>query len=350
MTPDMLDVTIDAGVIAVPSPVSSADQLHDYVDTLLDWSELLDESWVAIHISEGAAEALVEDKLYPLRVQLKALFHDHGVVQYDVNTVTKVTDRLLALTPSFETCYRVKDVLADLLDTNPDIIKLTTHNGLQSDLARCVVLIAILRKHCRQPLAGHSLILRSAPGSLVKVRAQIHEIEHERDDLPALPSPPDYFEGDVLVCDDFKGLVKCLDESAILREARDTPGGELAIRVALFKQALAKSQEPNWSDTKAPAIGSRFLETCRECCLDQGGGLAPKILRAIVETMQNQNMGAVHALRAGMGGDDPQRMRGRDKAQRRDIDYEFHLHYWECANGVIELASVVHHNDFSIPE
>jgi hypothetical protein len=346
----MLDVTIDAGVIAVPSPVSSADQLHDYVDTLLDWSELLDESWVAIHISEGAAEALVEDKLYPLRVQLKALFHDHGVVQYDVNTVTKVTDRLLALTPSFETCYRVKDVLADLLDTNPDIIKLTTHNGLQSDLARCVVLIAILRKHCRQPLAGHSLILRSAPGSLVKVRAQIHEIEHERDDLPALPSPPDYFEGDVLVCDDFKGLVKCLDESAILKEARDTPGGELAIRVALFKQALAKSQEPNWSDTKAPAIGSRFLETCRECCLDQGGGLAPKILRAIVETMQNRNMGAVHALRAGTGGDDPQRMRGRDKAQRRDIDYEFHLHYWECANGVIELASVVHHNDFSIPE
>jgi hypothetical protein len=43
-------------------------------------------------------------------------------------------------------------------------------------------------------------------------------------------------------------------------------------------------------------------------------------------------------------------MRGRDKAQRRDIDYEFHLHYWECANGTIELASVVHHNDFSIPE
>jgi hypothetical protein len=43
-------------------------------------------------------------------------------------------------------------------------------------------------------------------------------------------------------------------------------------------------------------------------------------------------------------------MRGSDKAQRRDIDYEFHLHYWEIANDVIELASVVHHNDFSIPE
>ena len=346
----MLDVTIDAGVIAVPSPVSSADQLHDYVGTLLDWSKLLDEPWVAIHISEGAAEALVEDELYPLREQLKALFHDHGIIEYDVNTVAKVTDRLLALTPSFETYYRVKDVLADSLYTNPDIIKITTHDGLQSDLARCVLLIAILRKHCRQPLAGHSLILRAAPGPLVRVRAQIHEIEHERDDLPALPSPPDYFEGDVLVCDDFKGLVRCLDESAILKEACDIPGVELAIKVALFKDALSKSQKPNWSDAKSPKIGNHFLETCQKCCRDQGGGLPPSILRAIIETIRNQNMAAVHALRTGKGGADPQRMRGRDKAQRRDIDYEYHLHYWECVNGTIELGSVVHHNDFSIPE
>lgn len=346
----MLDLTIDAGVIAVPSPVHSAEVVHDYVDTLLDWSKLLEEPWVAIHISEGASEALFADGLYPLREQLRTLFGDHGIVEYDVNTVAKLIDKLLTLTPSFETYYRVKDVLADALDTDPDIIKLTTHNGLQSDLARCVILIAILRKHCRQPLAGHSLILRSAPDSIVRVRAQIHDIEHERDDLPALPSPPEYFEGDILVCDDFKGLVRCLDEGAILTEACDSSGVELAIKIALFKASLAWGQEPNWSDTRTPVIGASFLETCRECCRDQGGGLSPRILRAIVETMQSQNMAAVHALRTGKGGDDPQRMRGNDKAQRRDIDYEFHLHYWECANELVELASVVHHNDFSIPE
>lgn len=346
----MLDLTIDAGVIAVPNPVHSADVVHDYVDTLLDWSKLLEEPWVAIHISEGASEALFADGLYPLREQLRTLFGDHGIVEYDINTVAKLIDKLLSLTPSFETYYRVKDVLADALDTDPDIIKLTTHNGLQSDLARCVILIAILRKHCRQPIAGHSLILRSAPDSIVRVRAQIHDIEHERDDLPELPSPPEYFEGDVLVCDDFKGLVRCLDEGAILTEACDSSGAELAIKIALFKASLAWGQEPNWSDTRTPVIGASFLETCRECCRDQGGGLSPRILRAIVETMQSQNMAAVHALRTGKGGDDPQRMRGNDKAQRRDIDYEFHLHYWECANGLVELASVVHHNDFSIPE
>ena len=346
----MLDVTIDAGVIAVPSPVLSDDVVHNYVDTLLDWNKLLDESWIAIHISGGAPEALLADGLYPMRNQLTTLFGDHGIFEYDVNTVARFADRLLALTPSFETYYRVKDVLAEPLETDPDILTLTAHEGLQSNLTRCVILIAILRMYCRQPLAGHSVILRAAPGSIVRVRAQIYEIEHERDDLPQLPSPPEYFEGDVLVCDDFKGLVRCLDEDAMLMEACDSPGVELVIKIALFKASLARGQEPGWSDAETPVIGSSFRQTCQECCRDQGGRLSPRILRAIVETMESQNMAAVHALRTGRGGDDPQRMRGSDKAQRRDIDYEFHLHYWECSNGSVELASVVHHNNFSIPE
>ena len=62
----MLDVTIDAGVIAVPSPVLSDDVVHNYVDTLLDWNKLLDESWIAIHISGGAPEALLADGLYSI--------------------------------------------------------------------------------------------------------------------------------------------------------------------------------------------------------------------------------------------------------------------------------------------
>ena len=69
-----------------------------------------------------------------------------------------------------------------------------------------------------------------------------------------------------------------------------------------------------------------------------------------METIRGQNLPGVHALRTSPGGNATQRLRGTDKAQRRDIDQEFHLHYWECANGTIELASVVHHNDFSIPE
>src|SRR5688572_3844625 len=96
---EMLDLTIDAGVIAVPSPAHSPNVVHNYVDTLLDWSLLLEEPWVAMHISEGASEALFADGLYPLRDQLRTLFGDYGIVEYDVNTVARIVDKLLALTP-----------------------------------------------------------------------------------------------------------------------------------------------------------------------------------------------------------------------------------------------------------
>ncbi|NQV32393.1 MAG: hypothetical protein HQ515_06845 [Phycisphaeraceae bacterium] len=342
-------VTIDAGVIAVPRVDCAKNDAFLYVDTLLDWSKLLDEPWVAIYMSERAAEALIDEELFPLRRHLHDLFNTHGIVEYSVNDIATLAERLLSLTPSFETYYRVKDVLSDQLETIPDVIRLTTHDGLQSDLARCITLIAILRKHCSQPLGGHSLILRKTPKQLIQVRAQIHELEHSRDDILDLPCPPEFFEGDVLVCDDFHGLIECLDESAILIGASDDLGIQLAVRIALFKYDITQGELPDWGAVNVPAIGSEFRELCQQVCAEQGIAGPPKILRSIVETAKGYNFPAVHALRTGAGANNPQKTRDSDKAQRRDIDYELHLHYWECADGTIELASVVYHNDYSIP-
>ena len=343
-------VTIDASVLAAPHFPCTKNDAFQYVDTLLDWSKLLDETWVAIYMSERASEALIADELYPFRKHLSKLFQAHGIVEYDANTVARITEELLKHTPSFEIYYRVKEVLYEYPETKPDIIGLTIHDDLQSDLVRCIILIAVLRKYCSLPLGGHSLILRKAPKQVVQVRAQIYDLEHYRNDLPDLPCPPEFFEGDVLVCDDFRGLIECLDESVILVDASDDLGIELSIRIALFKQALVQGEDPDWETIQVPSIGSEFRKTCQRCCNNTGNSLSPKVLRSIVETIEGQNLSDVRALRTGQGGNDPQRMRGSDKAQRRDIDQEFRLHYWDCADGRIELASVVPHNDFSIPE
>ena len=343
-------VTIDAGVLAVPHLNCNTSDVYRYVETLLDWRKLLDEPWVAIHMSERAPEVLFEEGLYPLHEQLKKLFNAHGIVEYDVNTVARITGQLLQITPSFETYYRVRKVCPKQLETDPDVIRLTTYKGLQCDLARCILLIAILRKHCSQLLGGHSFILREAPKQVIQVRAQVHDLEHERNDIPALPSPPEFFEGEVLACDDFQGLVECLDETAILVGASDNPGVELAIRIALFKDSIVQGDAPDWSSVMNLHIGAKFRESCQQCCADRSNALPPKILRSIVETIRGRNLPSVHALRTGPGANASQRMRGTDKAQRRDIDQEFHLHYWDCTDGAIELASVVYHNDFSIPE
>lgn len=347
----MPSVTIDAGVLASPPENGSAEDAHRYVETLLDWSKLLDEPWVAIYMSERASEALFADELYPLREQLNRLFTLNGIVEYDVNTVATVVDRLLQLTPSFETYFSIRDVWAEELTTEPDILRLCSGTTLQSELARCIVLIAILRQHCQEHVRDHSLILRNAPARTIRVRALIQLLEHDRSDLGEAPISPEYFEGEVLVCDDFRGLIECLDESAILVKATDDIGVETAIRIGVYKSRFARGTAPDWDDVPSHRVSHAFRSSFQD--INPTQQLANRLLRAIVETLEQTNLAAVHWLRTGTGGDDPQRVRGSDqaKAWRRDIDREHHLHYWNCEDGTVEIASVSFpHNDFWIPE
>ena len=349
--PNLFSITIDSGVLVIPNVAAPKIETIQYVEKLLDWKKLLEEPWVSIYMSERASESLTKDGLFPLRDQLKTLFNAHGIVEYDTNTVATIVNFLLMITPSFETYFRVTDVLTENLETDPDVIRLITHGNLQSDLERCITMIAVLRKHCSQPLGGHLLILREVFKPVVKVKAQILAIEHSRDDIKGLVCSPEFFEGDVLVCDDFRGLIKCLDESTILIGASDDFGVELAIRIALYKYDIEQGDFPDWSGMIVPTIGVKFREFCQQVCIDQGTSLPPKIIRTIVDTVKGKYLYAVHPLRTGVGGNNPQRIRDLDKAkaQRRDIDNEFHLHYWDCIDGTIELASVVYHNDFNIP-
>jgi hypothetical protein len=68
----------------------------------------------------------------------------------------------------------------------------------------------------------------------------------------------------------------------------------------------------------------------------------------VAEAVDQLNLADTHALRKSGAARAAQVTRGKDTAWRRDIDHEFHLHYWESEDGGIELASVVPHNCFDI--
>jgi len=142
-----------------------------------------------------------------------------------------------------------------------------------------------------------------------------------------------------------------VDESAILLQATDDVGIKTAIRIAVFKFRLASGTTAEWDDVPCHRVGHAFRSSLQGIHPTQQ--LAGKVLRAIVETLEGTNMAATHWFRTGPGGDDPQRVRGSNQATawRRDIDREHHLHYWNCEDGTVEIASVSFpHDDFTIPE
>jgi hypothetical protein len=301
-------------------------------------------------MSENASAAMFEAGVYPLRDELKRLFSEKSIQAYDPNTVGLLAADLLKKTPGFETCFRMRDVLTSEVSTLPDLLSIHTGEALSSELARCVVIIAILRSHCTHPVLDHNLIVKPWRGTnVVQVRAQIHDIDTTRDDLMPVPVPPEFFEGDVLTCQNFRELVLNLNESAIWNTAEDEVGLALATKIAVYKSRLERNMEPEWDDISGFAFGREFMRYKQDC--DRAGslGLPDRILRALSETIDGVNLRAVHEKRTGPGGGNPQELRGADKAWRRDIDREYHLHYWECADGSTEFASVGPHNMFDIP-
>lgn len=347
---NLSSITIDSGVIAVPQ---AGEDAHKYIETLLCWSNLIDEHWITISMSERTSEVLCDDNLYPFQNNnIGNLLDLHEIDEYATKDILSIVGKLINKARSFEAHYKLEDVLTDSLETTPDIINLASSEKLKENLERCVAMIAILRQYCLQPPGGHILVLRKTPENkkIITVSAQILEIEHARDDLPALHSHPDFFnfKGDAAVCDDFRGLINCIDEAEILRSAAEVSDIELAIKIAIFKNEIERGSEPDWNQISLPSIGKKFLDSYKDVC--KGADKLPqKILRAIIETVYKENLRAVHTLRKSNSGSAQNIMRANDKAQRRDIDYNFHLHYWDCENGTVELASVVNHDDFSIP-
>lgn len=343
-------ITIDAGVLAMRNIPCGLDEAEKYVETLLDWAKLVDESWINVYMSQRAAAALFDDDLYPSNHQLARLLRTSGVVGYDGNTVAMLADRLLRITPSFEERFFISDVLAESYSTSPAVLNTCRGPALLSELERCMLSTAILRKYCSNIIGTHYLLLGDANAKIIALRALITILEYDTTAMQISFSIPQQFEGDVLVCDDIKSFLESIDEVAILLEAEDMATIERVVRIAVYKSSLDCGRETNCLEEMFCRIGHKFHSIFLE--IHPTKQLASKILRSIVETVEQRNLAAVHALRIGAGATDSQRIRTNDqaKAWRRDIDDEFHLHYWRCPDGTFEIASLGVHNDFTIPE
>jgi hypothetical protein len=127
-------------------------------------------------------------------------------------------------------------------------------------------------------------------------------------------------------------------------------GLELAIRLAIFDYAVVQQAGIEWEHTALMFdVGREFWESVVRHGFHTGEGRARRLLRACLETVMGLALGSTHELREGAAAAAPQVRRGPERGWRRDIDDDFHLHYWQQAGRRPEFAIVVPHNEFVIP-
>jgi hypothetical protein len=348
----VLSVTIDTAVFAPPPLGSTAEDVHSFVAALLEWRDAMNDGRLDVYTSVHAPEVLGDCDLYPIRPSLKELLRQAAVFEYDANTVAVLAETILNRSAKIEDLLGISDILIDDLTFQPDYFASHFPATLRDEAQRCAAVISLASRYLDEPsLRYHAIAIRATDvGVAVRVRGIILEIEHSRNDLGGLPMAPAHFEGSTSVCSSFHRLLMTLDEVGILRCAKTRIHVATAIKVGIYKTFALGGRALPWEDLPAFEVGHEFYASLETHHAAANSGLAEKLFRAIVETVCHKNLGATHALRNGGGGNAPQRMRGKDAAWRRDVDYEYHLHYWECASGSVELAVVVVHNDFSIPD
>ncbi len=346
----MPSVTIDTHVLVTPSAEATADSVREHVMTLLDWKNLLGESWVTVHMSQWAVESLFEDDVYPKREALNRLFIEKGLEEFSADLVLRAVENLLQVVPYFEDAFGVTDVLHSDLVIEPDLRVDRTISSMASDLERCLVLAALVKDCCTETLTDHALVVKPPVGAIeVRVEATISCLEHCRDDLGYVPYEPDRFQSTVQVCQTVQQFIADLDEITLWLEADCHETAIMAVQLAVYKDRLERGVNLAWEAAPGFAFGRTFIASVKEQVQANPRRLLRRIVRAMVETIEGRQLSDVHALRENRSGNSPQRMRDGDKAWRRDIDREYHLHYWERADNLIEFASVGPHNDFSIP-
>lgn len=346
----MLGVTIDTAVFAPPQIDATRDEVYRFITTLLEWKDAMGQGYIRLYRSRFTQEVLMQCDLYPLRPRLKELLRNAEIVEYDANTISVWVEKILKGAIEIEPALGITDVLLEDVTIDPDVFVSATPVALRQNSVRCAVILSLASRFATEPmLRAHAIALRASDfGIPVRVRAVIHDIEHCRADLGAVPIAPAHFEASVLVCTSVQRFLVCLDGIDIVKSATEAVDIETAIRISLFRVYSSRG-DFDWQHLPTFQLGPQFFQSLQEHRAMSGSGLAERLMRSVVETICHDNLAATHALRTGEGGDNPQRTRGRDLAWRRDVDREYHLHYWECAGGIVELAKLVVHNDFSIP-
>jgi hypothetical protein len=293
---------------------------------------------------------LCEEGYYPLHDSLAAAIKRCGIDQFDVNTVEQVAHFLLQQTPMLEQCCAIDDVLIDPCSITPDVPSRRARGALGDELRRCLLLIATaqaIRNDDRRhptPLATRDSACTDSPRRVV-VKGTIVIAESTDGAAPALPMPLD---GTVILCESFEEFLVGLDTALLWRSNPTEDGIRAAVRIKCLQRARQMGEPFDWDVTDGFTLGCEFIESLRPGNFDHDVSRIQPLLVAMAATVRGELHPHEHPLRMGAGPNEPQRTRGTDTAWRRDITYEFHLHYWRTSRHP-EFGCVGPHNHFDIP-
>lgn len=338
----MINLFIDPFLLFCPTEADGEESLRRYLRGLLEWRDVSYRECIAMYTTQTASEVLAAAGGFPpwhgVRVLIERLNMIDELGPHDVfNVFQRFTDRL----PTIEDRLGIDEVLIEGVQCHPHP-RQALGGVFATAFERMLALMCVFEE-LNSSESEHMLLTRELAHCPEKLSFQATLSDADGPSAGGIDLPKE-LTGTFNAFSCAKQFRLGIDATRLLEEAKSDETFLFAIECYTCARAAASAiaSLPAWS------LGSTFRSTVKALNAHRGI-IAKSVLRACGETILSQNMSAVHAIRVDQDANSAQRKRGSDSAWRRDIDQEYHLHYWSTAEGP-ELASVVVHKDISIPD
>ncbi len=347
---------LDAFLLACPKSSTNIQEFEEYLNSLIKWGEEIDNmrdaGLASIYLSAQIPEVLAKSYGYPdwdeldkiiKNLNMQDVIHPHDIFV--------LIDGLLRL-PYIEDQLSINEILLDNFQCEPSF-HLNERDEIFVEIHYRLTALIFLMCHFESVLEKNQiLITRHNDDQLrqISISGEIIDCEFFTDSRSI-----QYYPYPVSILLNYfikpESLYYYFDALDIWVSATSDELYVKAINIYVIQMNYSLQKSKSKLEMTSWSFGNRFIRTAKDLGFLNDQAKAKMLLRSCAETILKENLSDTHWLRTGKGANNPQRKREKDKALawRRDIDREYHLHYWETAKGV-EFASVVVHNDMKIPE
>ena len=302
-------------------------------------------SWASIYISATTSEVLDQTESYPLW----EFFNKSGKQSTQRKDVLNLVHGLLQKLPTIEERLKIREILWENMQCEPMDFLVERHPLFIEQFHRLLALMSLLCLFEVITDSDQIVITRNLKEEKGNVRIACDIVDCEFTGSPVQIQMPQLVSSSFPLCENPHGLCLSANPINVWADANYETSYHKALSLYLYQRIFTSGISPKDMKHLTWAFGANFIKTAETLGFVHQENKIKTLLRACAETILGENTRDVHGLRKGKSGSANQKKFGSDEALRRDIDYEYHLHYWKTAGGPV-FMSVVVHNDMSIPD
>jgi hypothetical protein len=338
---------IDPAVLTLQAPPS---ELETLVMGVLDVYAFVREWRISPASIDGIIEAMFLDDMFPFPGKLAESFAAANIVHLGAKDVADIIYPLLDRIAALPDLLGLADVLVSDVTYDPDLPSAAGEhvNRLWS---RLLDFLAVAVSH-GQLLSSPLLTTRARAtfGSLgVGGSLEFVELSASSEEASGEVYCPCSYAARFKVFDLLEDVLLQIDAGQLILNDQHVGAARLSIALRTFQLARTHNAASTWNDVPPFTLGPQFLSAMAALEL-QSQGLSEKLLRSCAEVLLGINPDKSHDIRRSESGGSPAIKMGHSMARRRDLDREYHLHYWSPTVAGVQFASVGPHRITTIPE